>query len=486
MAYLGGGSLQAHREKEGWRYRLPLPVVRNRPGYHWYVVGTVCIGAFMAALDASIINIALPVLKRLFAVRMHVIEWVSLAYLLTLAGLLMPFARLADMWGRRKMYTLGFVVFILGSMLCGLSGSLPVLIAARVVQAVGAAMLQANSVALITAATPVQHRGKAIGLQASAQGIGLSLGPTLGGALLNWWGWRWIFFINLPVGLLGTLLGLLFLPSEPRRARRERFDLAGALTLSPALVALIYFLNMGPQEGWASVSVLVSYGVFGLAGAVFWWVEKRSPQPLVELRLLRISAVALGSVTGILSFTVMYAVLLLTPFYLDNVQHMDSLRAGLYMTIVPLGMTLLTPVSGALADRFGSRLPTVLGMVAACTGAVLLAALGLRLQVVVLAAGLFLVGMGIGVFTPPNNSSVMGSVPTHRLGVTGGLLNLSRTLGMGLGVTIGGLCYQLLLDVQGYVNEKTAPVRAMVHAFHGAFLVMACVAGLTALLSLKR
>ncbi|MCL6517087.1 MAG: MFS transporter [Alicyclobacillus sp.] len=465
---------------------LPLRAVRHRPGYHWFVVGTVCIGAFMAALDASIINIALPALKQHFGVRMHVVEWVSLAYLLTLAGLVVPFARLADMMGRRWMYALGFTVFIIGSLLCGVAFTLWFLLIARVVQAVGAAMLQANSVAIITAATPPDQRGRAIGFQASAQGVGLSLGPAIGGALLSFLNWRWIFFVNLPVGLAGTLLGVLLLPQDAKPAKRERFDFAGAALLVPALVALIYVLNMGLKEGWTSPAVVASYAVLALAGTGFLLVERKIPFPIVDLRLFRKRTFTLGSLTGVLSFTVMYAVLLLIPFYLDNVMHMDSLRSGLYLTIVPIGMTLFTPVSGALADRYGTRMPTVLGMMAACAGSLCLSGLGADLYRLLLVIGLFLVGLGIGVFTPPNNSSVMGSVPSDRLGVAGGILNMARTLGMGLGVTLGGLCYQLFLDLQGVVDEKSAPAPAMVHAFHGAFLVTACVAAVTVLLSLAR
>lgn len=482
----GGDTVSVHGSGHHVLELFPLKAVRHRSGYHWFVVGTVCIGAFMAALDASIINIALPVLKQHFGVRMHVIEWVSLAYLLTLAGLVVPFARLADLMGRRWMYALGFTVFIIGSLLCGVAFSLPFLLVARVVQAIGAAMLQANSVAIITAATPPDQRGRAIGFQASAQGIGLSLGPAIGGALISYLDWRWIFFVNLPVGLVGTVLGILLLPRDELSTKRERFDFTGAVLLVPALVALIYVLNMGLKEGWTSPLVVASYAVLVLAGVGFLVVERRTQFPIVDLRLFRNKTFTLGSLTGILSFTVMYAVLLLTPFYLDNVEHMDSLRSGLYLTIVPIGMTLFTPVSGALADRYGTRLPTVLGMSAACAGSLCLSGMGEDMQRLLLVMGLFLVGLGIGVFTPPNNSSVMGSAPSNRLGVAGGILNMSRTLGMGLGVTLGGLCYQVFLDLEGVADEKTAPTWAMVHAFHGAFLVTACVAGLTVLLSAAR
>ncbi|ADG05166.1 MFS transporter [Kyrpidia tusciae] len=462
---------------------LPLKAVRRRKGYHWFVVGTVCIGAFMAALDASIINIALPVLKKQFDVGMHIIEWVSLVYLLTLGGLIVPFGRLADLFGRRWMYALGFTVFIVGSAMCGWAPSLLFLLVARVVQAVGAAMLQANSVAIITAAAPASDRGKAIGFQASAQGIGLSLGPAVGGALLALWNWRWIFFVNLPIGVIGTVLGILLLPEDEKRAGREPFDYAGAALLAPTLVALIYFLNMGVKEGWASSFVVSSYVVFIVGLAAFWFVEKRSEAPMVDLSLFKNRTFVLGNVTGVLSFAVMYAVLLLYPFYLDDVRHMNPFHSGLFLSVVPIGMTLLTPASGAVADRVGSRLPVMFGMAMACIGCVVLALVPATAGLTPILIGLFLVGAGLGAFTPPNNSRVMGSAPAHHLGVAGGILNMSRTLGMGLGIALGGLCYQLFLAVQGVVQESAAPLGAMIHAFHWSFLVVAGIAAVTWILS---
>jgi MFS family permease len=213
---------------------------RNRRGSHWYAVATVCIGAFMAALDASIINVALPHLEEQFHSRMSEIEWVSLSYLLALAASILIFGRLADMMGRRWLYTIGFVIFSLSSLFCGLASSLMILIVCRVFQGIGAAMLQANSVSIITSAVPKKDLGKAIGFQASAQGIGLSLGPVVGGTLLTFLSWKWLFFINLPVGIIGTVLGILFLPKDLAPVKRKKFDYIGACLLVPSVISVIY------------------------------------------------------------------------------------------------------------------------------------------------------------------------------------------------------------------------------------------------------
>ncbi len=470
------------RQNHDWAGRLPLQAVRQREGYHWFVVGTVCVGAFMAALDASIINIALPTLKNHFHTQMYMVEWVSLAYLLTLAGLIIPFGRLADMFGRRWMYAFGFAVFIVGSILCGISGNLPLLLVSRVVQAVGAAMLQANSVSIITAATPANARGRAIGIQASAQGVGLSIGPAVGGALITFLNWRWIFFVNVPIGIIGTVLGILLLPRDEQRQQHERFDYAGALWFIPTIVALIYFMNSGLQNGWLSKFVVASYIVFVQGFVCFLWVERRSEAPLVDLGLFKNRIFSIGGLIGVLSFTVMYAVLYLCPFYFDNVKHLTPFVSGLFLTLIPIGMTLFTPLSGYIADRVGVLLPTVLGMTGSMAGCLFLCFVQAGSSLWLTLIGLFLVGAGLGMFTPPNNSSVMSSAPPNRLGVAGGILNMSRTLGMGLGVTVGGLCYQLFLG--GAANENTATVGQMVAAFRWSFVVAACLAGATVILTL--
>jgi MFS family permease len=232
--YRGGNNLNSSASKE-----------RKRPCTHWYAVATVCIGAFMAALDASIINVALPKLEQQFSSRMSEIEWVSLSYLLSLASAILIFGRLADIIGRRWLYIIGFMIFSLSSLFCGLAPSLSILILCRVLQGIGAAMLQANSVSIITFASPREDLGKAIGFQASAQGIGLSLGPVVGGTLLSFVSWKWLFFINLPVGIIGTILGIMFLPRDRVIQKEKKFDYVGAVFLIPFIITVIYVLNMG-------------------------------------------------------------------------------------------------------------------------------------------------------------------------------------------------------------------------------------------------
>lgn len=434
---------------------------------HWFIVATVCIGAFMAALDASIINIALPSLERSFNVQMNQIEWVSLVYLLSLASLIIIFGRLADLFGRKWFYAIGFLIFILSSLFCGLSSTLPLLLIGRVCQGVGAAMLQANSVSIITAATPPEDRGKAIGIQASAQGIGLSLGPLMGGLLIQFFNWKWLFFVNVPVGLIGTLLGIWLLPKDGSSCKNEAFDWLGALFLIPFLISVIYVLNMGLKQGWGTPLQLTLYIVAILSFSIFIYLEQKVKDPLIDLNLFKIRPFSLGNLTGMLAFSVMYAVLLLTPYFLERAGHLSSFTTGLMTTIIPIGMTLSTPIAGKWSDKFGARFPMIAGMILTTFGCSLLIFLDGPLHYIWLCAGIFFVGLGLGTFTPPNNSNVMGHTPNNRLGVAGGILNMSRTLGMGLGVTLGGLTYQIFESVYGHSNQLN-PTKA----YSSAFLVL--------------
>jgi EmrB/QacA subfamily drug resistance transporter len=461
-----------------------LSIVRNRRGYHWFVVFTVCIGAFMAALDASIINVALPTLQQKFQVNMNLIEWVSLIYLLSLASMIITFGRIADLFGRRWMYTSGFLVFLFGSLMCGLASSISLLLLWRVVQAIGAAMLQANSVSIITAITPQADRGKAIGIQASAQGIGLSLGPAIGGALISYWDWRWLFFVNIPIAVIGTILACLLLPKDEVKSKKEHFDYWGFLFLTPSIVSLMYVLNMGVKKGWTSDVILLCCLIAFLGFLAFVREETQSKSPLVDFTLFKESAFTLGNLSSVMSFTIMYVVLLLTPFFMEDVLQYKTLTSAILLTIIPLGMTLFTPISGSLSDRFGMRTPTMFGIGFATLGCILLALGGNTYGSIFMIVGLFLVGAGMGMFTPPNNSNVMGSAPAGRLGIAGGILNMSRTIGMGLGVSLGGLSYQTFLNFYGNHDEPTKQV--MILAFRSSYWGVAILGAITFLLATFR
>jgi EmrB/QacA subfamily drug resistance transporter len=474
--------------------REPLPRLAAWPAYRWLVVGTVCLGAFLGQLDASIAGLVLPTLEAAFDAPVASVEWVAIAYLLTLAALVVPLGRLADLLGRKMLYTWGFLAFIAGSALCGFAPSLAWLIAFRVMQAFGAAMLQANSVAIITAAVPRRALGRAIGVQGAAQAVGLSVGPSVGGLLIDALGWQWVFFIAVPFGILGAVLGWFVLPRTSRSAaveavtEPEGFDWMGAVLLGLAVALLLLALTFGNTWGWTSLTLALTLGLAVACFVSFWLAEQRSPSPLIEPGLLRVRSFSLGLLAGLLSYAVLFGCLFLMPFYLERILGRSAAQTGLLLTPIPIALGILAPIAGTLTDRIGPLWPTVLGMLGA---AIALASLALVPSITLAETlGLLaLLGIGLGLFTPPNNAAVMGSAPANRLGVAGGILNMARSMGTSLGVAATGAVLAIRLSAQlGIQSARTldAPPAALLPAFHETLLFLAGLAILAGLLSTVR
>jgi EmrB/QacA subfamily drug resistance transporter len=474
--------------------REPLPRLAAWPAYRWLVVGTVCLGAFLGQLDASIAGLVLPTLEQAFDAPVASVEWVAIAYLLTLAALVVPLGRLADLLGRKMLYTWGFLAFIVGSALCGFAPSLGWLIGFRVMQAFGAAMLQANSVAIITAAVPRRALGRAIGVQGAAQAVGLSVGPSVGGLLIDALGWQWVFFIAVPFGIIGALLGWFVLPRTSRAAvaeaatEPERFDWLGAALLGPVVAFILLALTFGNTWGWTSPTLALTLSLGVACLLAFWVAEQRSKSPLIDPALLRVRSFSLGLLAGLLSYAVLFGSLFLMPFYLERILGQSAAQTGLLLTPIPIALGILAPIAGTLTDRIGPLWPTVLGMISA---AIALAGLALvpEITLPVTLGLLALLGIGLGLFTPPNNAAVMGSAPANRLGVAGGILNMARSMGTSLGVAATGAVLAIRLSARlGSQSVRTldAPPVALLPAFHETLLFLAGLAILAGLLSTVR
>ncbi len=471
----------------------PIAGLGDLAFYPWLVVGTVCVGAFLGQLDASIAGLVLPTLEETFDAPVASVEWVAIAYLVTLAALVVPFGRLADLAGRKLLYTSGFGVFIIGSALCGFAPNLGWLIAFRILQAVGAAMLQANSVAIITAAVVRRRLGRAIGIQGAFQAIGLSVGPSVGGFLIDGLGWRWVFFIAVPFGLIGMVLGWLILPrtagaEDAAAEHQERFDWLGAALLGPSVALLLLALTFANDWGWLSPGFLGTSMLAAVCLGCFVASERRALFPLVDFTLFCARLFTIGIIAGLLSYAVLFGSLFLMPFYLERILDRTPAEAGVLLTPIPVALGVMAPLAGGLTDRFGSRIPTVLGMT---LSAIALLALGLLPgnglpQTLVL---LGLLGVGLGLFTPPNNSAIMGTAPPNRLGVAGGILNMTRSLGTSLGVALTGALLGALLSIHsgehvtGTLNTDPA---ALELAFHQTLLFLAVLAAIAAGLSAVR
>jgi EmrB/QacA subfamily drug resistance transporter len=476
-----------------WREPAPLRSVARLDYYPWLVVGTVCIGAFMGQVDASIAQLVLPAVERDFHVSIGAAAWVSISYLLVAAAMLPVFGRVADMVGRKLLYCGGFVVFVTGSALCGLAPGLDTLVAARVLQALGAGLLQANAIAIIVAAAAEARRGRALGLQSAAQAVGLSAGPALGGFLIATLGWRWVFWINLPVGLLGAALGLMVLPRTERRrgaaaSVTATFDLAGAVLLVPSLGLLMFALNEASHAGFGSPSLIgpLLVGLLLLIG--FVWRERHTLSPLIDLRLFRNAVFVAGNVAGLLSYAMLFGAFFVLPFVLERAYGESPWTAGLRLSVIPVALGLVAPLSGALYDRLGARFLTVAGMSAALVSLLALSFALEASRLTLATASLALFGIGQGLFTAPNNSAIMASAAAEQSGQAGGVLFVMRSLGMSLGISLASVILAWQLPAPPGRPQATLgiPARLLVQGAVASFIVFAVLAGVAALLCVVR
>lgn len=464
-----------------------MPTVNKK----WLILCAIAIGTFLSAMSSSIINVALPFIGNYFAVDMVALEWVVMSYLLIISSLLIAYGRLRDMLGYKKIYLTGISIFTAASLLCALSPTINTLIACRVLQGIGAGMVMAIGPAILTATFPPQERGKAMGLIGMVVASALATGPFLGGLLLQFFDWRMIFYLNLPLGILGVLWGSYVLPqSTPQK--KQRFDFPGALTLFLTLFSILMALSHGQQWGWASGQTL-SLLVFGLLMLVFfiWW-ELRHPEPLMDLSLFKIRLFSAASVSALINYMAMFTYIFLIPFYLKDVLALEASRIGLLMVVSPLIILLVAPISGTLSDKIGSRMLSSLGMALTSLSLFLLSGLGTTFQPLQLILPLALLGLGSGLFQAPNSSAIMGSVPKHRLGIASSTIASMRNMGMVMGIAISGAVFNGRLPLYltkfnqlGYQGQSLQST-AFVHALHDTFLVATLLAVLGVVTSYVR
>lgn len=438
------------------------------------------VGTFMSALDGSVVNTLLPVLARALGASVAGIEWVMTVYLLVVSALLLGVGRAGDLYGHKRTYIAGFVIFVLGSALCGAAPGAGALVALRGVQAIGAAMLFANAPAILTKAFPPTRRGRALGALGTFTYLGLTAGPSLGGWLAGSFGWRSVFYINVPIGAIAVALALRFIEDDRPHAVRERFDVAGASLFAAGLVALLVALNQGHAWGWRAAPTLALLAVSLLLLAAFTRFERRRSSPMLDLSLFgdRVFAAATGS--ALLNYACVYAVLFVLPFLLIQGRGLTPQRTGLLLTAQPIVMAIVAPVSGALSDRIGSRAPATAGMVLLATGLAAIALLAPRGSLGAIAAALAVVGLGVGIFVSPNNSALMGAAPRNRQGIASGVLATARNVGMVLGVGFAGAVFTTVL---AHTGQSAAGVAAGVRA---SLLVAAGIAGAGAFIAAIR
>src|SRR5512138_3224040 len=447
--------------------------------YKWIVLSVTTIGALMAAIDSTIVILGLPeMMVKLHADLVEMI-WVIMAYILVSTVFLLTFGRVADIFGRVRMYNLGFVVFTIGSALCGFSGTAGQLIFFRLIQGSGAAMMVVNSVAIITEVFPPNERGKALGINAITFSFGGVAGPILDGLILTLADWRWIFFINVPVGIFGAVWGYRVLKEMSIRKKGERFDVIGAISFSIGLTALLIALTLGIQLSFTSTPIVLLFGLFIVGLGVFLWWERRAENPVLDLSLFNNRVYNFSVLSAMMQSLALFAVNFLIVFYLQGVLGYDPLKAALLLIPLPVMTSIIAPFGGTIADRIGARIPATIGLLIQGVALVWFMRLSPTTPYWQIAVGLGLMGFGGGLFYPPNTSAAMNSAPKHRLGIASGTLATLRQAGMvtsfalALAVAASSLPRDVMMQlfVGNNVTLGSAPMKAFVIGMHSAFLV---------------
>jgi EmrB/QacA subfamily drug resistance transporter len=430
------------------------------------------LGAFVAALSTSLVAVSVPVIAHDLRVTPADVSWILSAYLLAVSCLLALAGKATDVFGTKRIYLVGYVLFTLGSALCAVAPLLAALVGARIVQGAGSAMLMAVGPALVTRAVPPERRARGLGIQLAATYFGLTLGPSAGGLLAAEVGWHAVFAVIAAAGVAGFGFAFVFLPPDepkPRSAIRS-LDLVGAALFAASLAGFLVALKRAPERGWTSGATLIGGAIATLALTAFVRHEARQERPVLPLGLFALPAFSLGVAGAVLLYTVTFMLSFLLPVELQHGGGLGPAAAGAFMTAQPATMAVTAPVSGVLADRFGPRFPSAAGMLAIAAG--LLALLpAVRHPGTTLVLALALVGLGAGLYVAPNSALIMGAAPKNLQGVAAAMSATARNVGMTLGIAIaasidralgfrGAVVVAAVVAVGGAVLAAARPVRS--------------------------
>ncbi|MDD1747529.1 MAG: MFS transporter [Methanomassiliicoccales archaeon] len=463
--------------------------------YRRWVLLIACIGSMMAPLDSTIVSVSLPQIAQDLGMDYAEIIWVPTAYLVVLAVMILVMGRASDLYGRKPIFIAGFGIFTLGSLLCSLATSGNELILFRILQGFGAACFGATSIAIVTETFPSNERGKALGINAMAVYVGLSLGPPLGGLLTHALGWRSIFWVNVPIGILTMVLAFYKLKAVSPEAKKVRFDVPGLLLFSMTLVSLLVGLTMGEQLGWGSVEIVSLFAVAILGFVLFVYVESRKGESaLLDPRLFtRNRLFAAANISAFLNYTSYFGVTFMISFYLQRVLGLSVLEAGAVLLIMPITMAILSPISGRFSDRLGSRALSSTGMFIIALGLAWLATLEVDSPLWRVEIGLLLLGIGMGIFSSPNTSAVMGSVDKRKLGIASGTLSTMRCAGQATSLAVMGAIIATVAGAgslsglfSGDPSSVLVGAEDFVEGMDVAFLVSTVIALLGGITSLAR
>jgi EmrB/QacA subfamily drug resistance transporter len=404
----------------------------------WWTLGALCFALFMIMIDNTVVNVALPAIQADLGISTSELEWTVAAYALTFASLLLTGGKLGDLLGRRKIFTIGLAVFTLSSLACGLSSSAPQLISARAVQGVGAALMMPATLSIISHTFHARERGMAIGIWAGVSALALAIGPLLGGVITEHISWNWIFYVNVPIGVLAVIAAIVVVPESKDTSHEQRLDLPGLLTSGIGLLALVYALIEGHQYGWTSARIIGLFVVAVVAFAAFVLLEMRQRLPLLDLSLFRNGTFAGANIVAILVTLAMFGIFVFFPIYMQTIRGWSPIQAGAALLPWTVMIVIFAPIAGKLSDRVGSRWLMAGGMTVVSACCLLLSTVTLHSTFWHMLPAFLLGGLGMSFVMTPMSAAAMGAAPVAKAGVASGVLNTFRQVGVALGIAVTG------------------------------------------------
>jgi EmrB/QacA subfamily drug resistance transporter len=435
----------------------------------WWTLGAVSFGLFMIMLDNTVVNVALPSIQRDLGIGLSQLQWIVTGYALTFAALMLTGGKLADHYGRRRIFVVGLTIFTLASLACGLAGSGDVLIAARVVQGMGAALMNPATLSIISATFPPEQRGTAIGMWAGVSALALAIGPLVGGLLTEHLDWGWIFFVNVPVGALAIAVSLLVIEESRDTSEERTLDLPGQLTAGLGLFALTYGLIEANTYGWTSGRILGAFAVAAVAIVLFVWLERVQRIPMLDLGLFRDGTFAGANSVILLVALAMFGVFFFVSLYMQNILGFSAVETGAAFLPMTILIIWIAPIAGRVSDRIGSRWLMTAGMVLVALQLLYFSRLGVDESFVDLLPGLLVGGLGMALVMTPSAAAAVRSVPVDQAGVGSAVLNACRQVGGSMGVALMGAI------IAAEIGDRRTP-EAFVDGFSTALLVAAGIA----------
>lgn len=440
----------------------------------WLILIATCLFTFMSTLDGSIVNIAMPTMSKDLAISMNEAEWIVSVYMITICCLLIFWGRISDTIGKIKIFKIGTLIFIMGSLFCGISSTLEMLLISRIIQATGASMTMATNYGIITENFPPEMRGRSLGVLGSFVSLGSIAGPGIGGVIIQKYTWHYIFLINIPIGIFAFVLGYFVFPKSKKKDIPLNLDYLGFILFDMFIISLFIGIFIGQVIGFTKLSIIILFIIAVCSFVGFIFREKRANNPLIDLTIFNNKSFSVGLTCAVLIFSSNLFMNTLLPFYLQDTLKLSSLVSGFILMCVPIAMVIVAPISGALSDKIGSEGLTFLGLFIVSVSQLLFILIGLKTTISYLVILTLLAGTGVALFQSPNNSIIMSSVEHNHLGIAGSINSLARNIGMVTGLSLSTtILYSSMTQkagykVNGYINGRDD---LFLYGMHIAFLV---------------